>query len=75
MYIPEELFMIQVNAHEQLSDHRRKEIFFALVNAQDRQMTVDQSRSFVVRFFKVNESSVRRIEREGIDNQWPPLCG
>jgi hypothetical protein len=42
--------MIQVNAHEQLSDHRRKEIFFALVNAQDRQMTVDQSRSFVVRF-------------------------
>jgi hypothetical protein len=66
--------MIQEKRHEQLSEFRRKDIFFALVNAQDRQRTVDWSRSFIARFFKVNESSVRRIEVEGIANQWPPLC-
>ena len=65
--------MIQEKEHDQLSEARRKEIFLALVNAQDHKMDVAQSRRFVVFRFKVSESRVREIEREGMDNKWPPL--
>jgi DNA-directed RNA polymerase sigma subunit (sigma70/sigma32) len=66
--------MIQEIEHEQLSEDRRKEIFSALVEAQDHEMNVAQSRSFVVQRFNISESRVRQIEREGMDNKWPPLC-
>jgi hypothetical protein len=65
--------MIQEKEHEQLSEGRRKEIFLALVDAQDHEMDVAQSRSFVVQRFNVSESRLRQIEREGMDNKWPPL--
>ena len=66
--------MIQEKKHDQVSEDRRKEIFFALVDAQDQEMDVAQSRSFVAQRFNVSESRVRQIEREGMDNKWPPLC-
>ena len=59
--------------HEPLSEDRRKEIFLALVDAQDHEMDVSQSRQLVVQRFGVSESQVRSIEREGLDRQWPPL--
>jgi hypothetical protein len=31
------------------------------------------SRKLVVQRFGVSEGQVRQIEREGMDNQWPPL--
>jgi DNA-directed RNA polymerase sigma subunit (sigma70/sigma32) len=65
--------MIQEKEHAQLSEDRRKEIFLALVDAQDHEMGVAQSRSFVVQRFNVSESRVRQIEREGMNNKWPPL--
>ena len=66
--------MIQDIEHEQLSEARRREIFLALVDAQDHEMGVAQSRSFVVQQqFNVSENRVRQIEREGMDNKWPPL--
>ena len=65
--------MIQEKEHEQLSEDRRKENFLALVDAQDHEMDVAQSRSFVVQRFNVSESRVRQIEREGMDSRWPPL--
>jgi hypothetical protein len=65
--------MIQQKEQNQLSEARRKEIFLALVNAQDHGMNVAQSRRFVVFRFKVTESRVREIEREGMGNKWPPL--
>jgi hypothetical protein len=65
--------MTQHNGHEPLAEDRRKEIFLALVTAQDQDMDVTQSRQFVVERFGVSESQVRRIEREGLDCQWPPL--
>ena len=65
--------MIQEKEHDQVSEDRRKEIFLALVEAQDKEMDVVQSRSFVVQRFSVSESRIRQIEREGMDNQWPPL--
>jgi hypothetical protein len=58
---------------EQLSEDRRKEIFLALVDAQDHEMSVAQSRNLMVQRFGVNESQVRQIEREGMELNWPPL--
>jgi hypothetical protein len=58
---------------ESLPESRRKEIFLALVEAQDRNVGVPQSRRLVARQFGVSESLVRDIEEEGLDEQWPPL--
>ena len=65
--------MTQDNGSEQLSEDRRKAIFLAVVDAQDHDMDVAQSRRVVVQRFGVSESQVRQIEREGLDRQWPPL--
>ena len=65
--------MTQGNGSEQLSEDRRKAIFLAVVDAQDHDMDVAQSRRVVVQRFGVSESQVREIEREGLDRQWPPL--
>jgi hypothetical protein len=54
-----------------LPDARRKEIFLALVDAQDHDMPVDLSRKVVAERFGVSEAQVRQIEREGLDNDWP----
>jgi hypothetical protein len=45
----------------------------ALVDAQDHEMTVGQSRQFIAERFSVTENQVRQIERKGLDNLWPPL--
>jgi hypothetical protein len=64
-------------SHEQmeepLTEPRRKEIFLALVDAQDHEMTVVQSRKLIADRFGLKDSQIRDIEREGLDNQWPPL--
>jgi hypothetical protein len=65
--------MTQDKGHEQLSEAKRKEVFLALVDAQDHEMDVAQSRKLVVRRFGISESQVRQIEREGLDRHWPPL--
>jgi DNA-directed RNA polymerase sigma subunit (sigma70/sigma32) len=61
------------HGHEQLSEDRRKDIFLALVEAQDHDMDVPQSRRLIGERFGVSESELRQIEREGLDRQWPPL--
>ncbi len=58
---------------ELLSEPRRREIFLALVDAQDHDMGVAQSRQWVAERFGVSESQVLQIEREGLDREWPPL--
>ena len=65
--------MIQEIGSEQISEERGKEIFLALVDAQDHEMSVAQSRTLMAERFGVNESQVRLIEREGIESEWPPL--
>jgi hypothetical protein len=60
---------------EPLPEALRKEIFVALVDAQDNGMPVDLSHRVVSERFGVAEGEVRRIEREGLDNDWPPLEG
>ncbi len=59
---------------EELSEERRKEIFRALVEAEDYQeMTRAQARHLVAHRFGLSEIEVRDIEREGMENFWPPL--
>jgi hypothetical protein len=65
--------MAQGNGVDALPEDRRKEIFLALVEAQDREEGVTQSRRSVAERFGVSEDQVRQIEREGLDRQWPPL--
>jgi hypothetical protein len=61
------------HTEEPVPEARRKEIFQALVEAQDRQVGVAQSRRLVARQFGVSENQIRDIEQEGLDGQWPPL--
>jgi hypothetical protein len=56
-----------------LTEGRRKEIFLALVGVQDGGASVKDSRERVAEQFVVSEQEVRRIEKEGLDNGWPPL--
>ena len=51
----------------------RKEIFSALVEAQDQEMPVAESRREIARRFGISDEVLRAIEREGLDNDWPPL--
>jgi hypothetical protein len=65
--------MTQENGHESFSEDRRKKVFLALVNAQDQALDVSESRRVVVQRFGLSENQIRQIEREGLDQQWPPL--
>jgi hypothetical protein len=56
-----------------LTEDRRKELFQALVEAQDQEMSVSLSRRVIAQRFGVSEDIVRRIEREGLEGHWPPL--
>ena len=61
------------NGEEQFAEDRRKEIFLALVDAQDHEIGVTQSRKLIASRFGISEGQIRQIEREGLDRQWPPL--
>ena len=58
---------------KRLPEERRREIFLALVEAQDKDLTVPQSREAVASRFDLSVEEVRQIEREGLDASWPPL--
>jgi hypothetical protein len=64
---------VQGPADEQ-NEERRKEIFRALVEAEDyHEMARPQARHLIANRFKITESQVREIERQGMENLWPPL--
>jgi hypothetical protein len=56
-----------------LSKEQRMEVFLALVEAQDRRVTVLQSREDVAARFGITKARLARIEQEGLDAGWPPL--
>jgi len=58
---------------KRLLEDQRKQIFEALVGAQDQGMTVPRSIKLVAERFGVTEGQVRQIEQEGLTNDWPPL--
>src|SRR5262249_39825165 len=55
------------------SEERRREIFLALVEAQDHEMPADLSRKAIAERFGITEEALQHIGREGLDNDWPPL--
>ena len=65
--------MPQNGVNQHLSVTQRKEIFLALVDAQDGGMAVAESRKLVAERFGVTDRQLRQIEQEGLDNGWPPL--
>ena len=56
-----------------IPDERRKEMFAALVEAQDKGASVRTSRAMIARKFEVTEAEVQAMRREGMDQGWPPL--
>ena len=60
-------------ADRKLSQDRRKEVFKALVEAQDANTSIAQSRKEVAQRFDLSDRQLRRIEQEGLDGNWPPL--
>ena len=56
-----------------LSEERRREIFAALVEAQDSGVAVAQSRRDIAGRFGISADDVSAIEREGMEQEWPPL--
>jgi hypothetical protein len=58
---------------DHLSEPVRREIFSALVDAQDQEMPVAESRCEIARRFGVTDEELREIEREGLENDWPPF--
>ena len=60
-------------AKADLPEERRRELFKALVEAQDAGMPVEESRRHLAKQFGVTPAQVRRIETEGMDQEWPPL--
>ncbi len=56
-----------------LPEPLRKEMFLALVEAQDQGASPAASRRLVAARFGASEDQVRQIEQEGVDNEWPPL--
>jgi hypothetical protein len=70
-----ELAVSQNHSEETLSEPLRKEIFLALVEAQDHDpsMSIKESWKLISDKFGITVNQLRTIEREGIDQQWPPL--
>jgi len=56
-----------------LSQAERKDVFLALVEAQDGGLPVARSRQRVAKRFGLSEQQILGIEREGIEGKWPPL--
>jgi hypothetical protein len=65
--------MSSQNANDSLSIEQRMQVFAALVEAQDAQLSVPSSRKVTAERFGLTEQQVRSIEREGLDGKWPPL--
>jgi hypothetical protein len=59
---------------KRLTIQQRKDIFSALVAAQDTGlMTIRQSVEKIAKDFEITEAQLRQIEEEGVEKEWPPL--
>ena len=56
-----------------LTETQRRELFAALVAAQDAGQGVRKSRQAVAARFGVDAETVAEVEEEGLDQEWPPL--
>ncbi|AMV26938.1 hypothetical protein VT84_21230 [Gemmata sp. SH-PL17] len=58
---------------EVLTLERRRELFAAVVAAQDEGLSVWDSRELIARRFGVDVEVVRAVENEGLNRKWPPF--
>lgn len=58
---------------ETIPVERRREVFAAPVAAQDTGLAVAASRAKVAVEHGLTPKQVEKIEKEGLDAQWPPL--
>jgi hypothetical protein len=58
---------------EQISEDRRREIFAAIVEAQDDNTDVVRCRQLIAFRFGLNDTQIEQIEKQGIEGDWPPL--
>ncbi|MBN9518786.1 hypothetical protein J0H58_09740 [bacterium] len=58
---------------KELDEPRRRELFVALVAAQDEGLGVKKSRETIANRFGVNAETVVEVEDEGLDKRWPPF--
>lgn len=58
---------------ERLSLERRRELFVALVAAQDEGLSVLLSRETIAQRFGVEVEMVRKVEDVGLEKNWPPF--
>jgi len=65
--------MTELDYGPPINESRRREIFAALVEAQDQKVPVAKSHEEVAQRFGVSAWELRAIEREGLDHTWPPL--
>jgi hypothetical protein len=64
---------LKPQAEANLAEDQRRAIFKALVVAQDNGESVAKSRKTIGAQFGIGEHQLRKIEREGLDLEWPPL--
>ena len=61
-------------ASKRLTVQQKREIFHALVDAQDSGlMTIAQSKEHVSKQFEITDAQLTQIIDEGIEKEWPPL--
>lgn len=58
---------------EPFPEERRRQVFAALVAAQDDGLSVSASREKVAAEQGINTDQLQQIEKEGLKFQWPPL--
>lgn len=56
-----------------IPEDRRRELFLALVEAQDGGLSVAASREKIATEHDITAKDVEAIEKEGLQNEWPPL--
>ena len=66
--------MARKEASNEMSLEKRQEIFLVVANAQESGKSIADAREQTAKQFDVPEATVKLIEAEGADNDWPPLA-
>jgi hypothetical protein len=62
-----------VSMSRHLSERVRQEIFAALMETQDQDMPVVESRHEISKRYGISDEDLCEIEREGLENDWLPF--
>lgn len=66
--------MARKDAAPEMPLEKRQEIFLVVANAQESGQSIAEAREATAKQFDVPEATVKLIEAEGADNDWPPLA-